>query len=72
MSSFPVPDTSAATVLGSALRAAGYSESGVHQSLGDDAYSIVEEDVLSEERRLAGGRLGVAVRLCFLQRPVAV
>src|SRR3954470_24521905 len=72
MSVFPVPDTSAATVLGSALRAAGYSESGVHQSLGDDAYSIVEEDALSEERRLAGGRLGVAIRLCFLQRPVPV
>src|SRR4051794_8530384 len=72
MSGFPIPDTSAATALGSALRAAGYSESGLHGSLGEDAYAIGEEDALPEERRLPGGRLSVAIRLCFLQRPVPV
>jgi len=72
MSGFPIPDARAATALGSALRASGYSEGGVHQLLGEDAYAIGEEDAQSEERRLPAGRLSVATRLFFLQRPVAV
>jgi len=72
MSGFPIPDARAATALGSALRASGYSEGGVHQLLGEDAYAIGEEDAQSEERRLPAGRLSVAIRLFFLQRPVAV
>jgi methylase of polypeptide subunit release factors len=68
---FPIPDIGAAESLGSALRGIGYSESGVHQLLGEDAFSIGEEDAPAEERRLGRGRLSTVVRLFFLQRPVA-
>ena len=70
MSSFPIPDTRAAESLGSALRGIGYSESGVHQLLGEESFSIGEEDAPAEERRLGRGRLSTVVRLFFLQRPV--
>ena len=72
MSGFPIPNTQAAERLGSALRDVGYSESGVHQLLGEEAYSSGEEDGPADERRLPGGRLSTAIRLFFLQRPVAV
>lgn len=72
MSGFPIPDTRAAVSLGSALRDAGYSESGVYELLGEEAFSIDEEDASAEERRLPGGRLSTTIRLFFLQRPVAV
>ncbi|MFL5951129.1 MAG: PqqD family peptide modification chaperone [Gaiellaceae bacterium] len=72
MSEFPIADTRAATRLGSVLRDVGYSESGVYRQLGDDAYSRGEEDVPADERRLPGDRLSTAIRLFFLQRPVAV
>jgi methylase of polypeptide subunit release factors len=72
MSEFPIADTRAATRLGSALRDVGYSESGVYRQLGEDAYSRGEEDVPADERRLPGDRLSTAIRLFFLQRPVAV
>ena len=42
MSGFPIPNTRAAELLGSALRDVGYSESGVHQLLGEEAYSSCE------------------------------
>jgi len=71
VSGFPIPDTRAAERLGWALRDVGYSESGVHRLLGEDAYSRGEEDAPADERRLGGGRLATAVRLFFLQRPVA-
>jgi methylase of polypeptide subunit release factors len=71
MSGFPTPDTRAAESLGAALRGAGYSESGVHKLLGEEAYSRGEEDGPADERMLPGGRLSTAIRLFFLQRPVA-
>jgi methylase of polypeptide subunit release factors len=70
VSGFPIPDTRAAENLGSALRGIGYSESGVHQLLGEEAFSIGEEDAPAEERRLGRGRLSTVVRLFFLQRAV--
>jgi methylase of polypeptide subunit release factors len=70
VSSFPIPDTRAAENLGSALRGIGYSESGVHQLLGEEAFSIGEEEAPAEERRLGRGRLSTVVRLFFLQRAV--
>src|SRR5881398_3247637 len=72
MSGFPIPNTQAAESLGSVLRDVGYSESGVYQLLGEEAYSIGEEDGPADERKLPGGRLSTAIRLFFLQRPVAV
>jgi methylase of polypeptide subunit release factors len=70
MSGYPIPDTGAARTLGSALREVGYSESGLQELLGEDAYSIEPENAPAEERRLPESRLATAVRLLFLQRPV--
>ncbi len=70
MSRHPVPDRSAGRDLGAALRGAGYSEAAVYDLLGDDAYSIEEDEVLVEERRLPRSRAGTLIRLLFLQLPV--
>jgi methylase of polypeptide subunit release factors len=71
MTGYPIPDTAAAKALGAALREAGYSEAGVHELLGDDAYSGDEEDAPAEERRLPESRLATAIRIFFLQRTVS-
>jgi len=70
MTGYPIPDTAAAKSLGFALRAVGYSESAVHELLGEDAYSGGEEDAPADERRLPEGRLATVIRIFFLQRPV--
>jgi methylase of polypeptide subunit release factors len=70
MTGYPNPDTGAAKILGSALREVGYSESAVQDLLGEDAFSVAEEDAPAEERRLAESRVATVVRLFFLQRPV--
>lgn len=67
-----VVDLDAARTLGTALRSAGYTEAGVDDVLGEDAYSIVPEELPLFERRLSGGRLGTIARLLFLQLPVSV
>jgi methylase of polypeptide subunit release factors len=69
---YPVADTASAKSLGFSLRAVGYSESGVHDLLGEDAYSGLKEDAAVDERRLPQGRLATVIRLFFLQRPVPV
>jgi methylase of polypeptide subunit release factors len=68
---YPVADTAAAKALGLMLRSVRYSESSVHDLLGDEAYSGVEEDAPAEERRLPESRLATVIRLFFLQRPVS-
>jgi len=70
VSDYPVADTAAAKSLGFALRAVGYSETAVHDLLGDDAYSGTREDAAADERRLPESRLATVLRLFFLQRPV--
>ena len=70
MTGYPIPDAAAAKSLGFALRAVGYSESGVHELLGEDAYSGGEEDAPADERRLPESRLATVIRIFFLQRPV--
>jgi len=70
MTGYPIPDTTAAKSLGFALRAVGYSESAVHELLGEDAFSGGEEDAPADERRLPEGRLATVIRIFFLQRPV--
>ena len=70
MTGYPVPDRGAAKTLRVALREVGYSESAVHDLLGEDAYSSGEEDAPADERRLPESRLATVVRLFFLQRSV--
>jgi methylase of polypeptide subunit release factors len=70
MSSYPIADTAAAKALGAALREVGYSESAVHELLGEDAYSGDEGEAPADERRLPETRLATVIRVFFLQRPV--
>src|SRR5438552_2442846 len=71
MSVYPIPDTAAAKTLGFALRSVRYSESAVHELLGEDAYSSGEEEAPAEERRLPESRLATVIRMFFLQRSVS-
>jgi methylase of polypeptide subunit release factors len=70
MARHPVADKAAGTILGEALRGAGYSEDGVWDLLGDDAYSGDREDTPVFERRLPQTRLATVVRAFFLQQSV--
>src|SRR5919201_5072573 len=67
-------DRAAARALGDALRTVGYSERGVSDLLGEDAYEGGIEEVAVGERRLPRARtpLAAAVRLLFLQLPTPV
>ena len=67
-------DRAAARALGDALRKLGYSERGISDLLGDDAYEGGIEEVAVGERRLPTARtpLTAAVRLLFLQLPTPV
>jgi methylase of polypeptide subunit release factors len=67
---YPTFDRGAATVLGQALRRAGYSESAVSDMLGDDAWGNEADELAVHERRLAPTPLGTVVRALFLQLPV--
>jgi methylase of polypeptide subunit release factors len=67
----PEPDRAAATLLGDALRGAGFSEDTVVDLLGDDAYSGDREDIPVFERRLSSTHVDTVVRLFFLQLPVS-
>ena len=68
----PVPDRAAARSLREALDRVGYSEDGVVELLGDEAYSGGREDTPLHERRLDGSPLATAVRLLFLGLPASV
>src|SRR5439155_26898927 len=67
---FPKPDAASAQTLGDALREVGYSESSVHELLGEDASGGAEEDAAPHERRLPQTRVATVIRLLFLQRAV--
>ena len=60
-----------ATAVGNALREVGYSEDAVTEMLGEDAYAGGPEEVPALARRLRAGRLGTAIELLFLARPVS-
>lgn len=68
----PNPDPAAAASLGKTLRKLGYSEEALLDLLGDDAYSSETADVLVSDRRLPDTKLGIALRLLFLERPVSI
>jgi methylase of polypeptide subunit release factors len=67
---FPRPDRAAAETLRAALRQVGYSESAVHDLLGEDANAGTEETAAADERRLPHTRVATVVRLLLLQRAV--
>ncbi|HEX6788101.1 MAG TPA: methyltransferase [Gaiellaceae bacterium] len=71
MSAYPTPDRDAATVLGDALRRVGYSEDGVVELLGEDAFPPGREDVPVALRRLPDTPLATVVRAVLLQLPVS-
>ena len=52
----------AAATVGDALRNVGYSEAGVVDLLGEDAYSVGAEDVPVNERMLPETKLATVVR----------
>jgi methylase of polypeptide subunit release factors len=70
MSSYPIADTAAAKALGAALREVGYSESAIHELLGEDAYSGDAGEAPADERRLPETRVATVIRVFFLQRSV--
>lgn len=67
---FPVPDRAAAETLRAALRQVGYSESAVHDLLGEEASGGTEETAAADARRLPHTRVANVIRLLFLQRAV--
>ncbi|HEY2371005.1 MAG TPA: methyltransferase [Gaiellaceae bacterium] len=70
MTAYPTPDRDAATTLGDALRRIGYSEDGVVELLGEDAFPPAREDIPVALRRLPDSPLAAVVRAVLLQRPV--
>ena len=70
MTAYPTPDRDAATALGKALRRIGYSEDGVVDLLGEDAFPPGREDIPVALRRLPDTPLATVVRAILLQRPV--
>jgi methylase of polypeptide subunit release factors len=67
----PKLDTDAARTLGHALRRLRYDEEAIEELLGEDAWSTALEDVPVHERRLPQTPLATAIRLFFLELPVA-
>lgn len=66
---FPVPDRAAAQVLGDALRGLGYEADTIPELIGDDVAE--REEVVVAERRLSESPLENAIRLLYLELPVA-
>jgi methylase of polypeptide subunit release factors len=64
-------DTSAAATVGAALRRVSYDESAVERLLGEDSWSTAIDDAEAHERRLPRTATAAAIRLFFLERPVA-
>jgi methylase of polypeptide subunit release factors len=66
----PNPDLDAATALGQALRAAGYTTEAIEELLGEDGPSADLAESAVFERRLPDTGLAPVLRLLLLQRPV--
>src|ERR1041384_5948941 len=67
----PNLDHAAAKTLGEALRRVSYDEDAIEELLGEEAWSTALEDVPVHERRLPQSPLATAIRLFFLELPVA-
>jgi methylase of polypeptide subunit release factors len=66
----PVADRRAARELGRALRRLGFTEYGLEELLGEDAYESRPADIVKHARKLPDTKLGTAIRLLFLGLPV--
>ena len=64
-------DTAAAGIVGAALRRVSYDESAIERLLGEDSWSTAIDDAEAHERRLPETAVAAAIRLFFLERPVA-
>ena len=67
----PTPDLDAASTLGHALRAVGYTTEAIEELLGEDGPSADLADSVVLERRLPPSEIATTIRLLLLQRPVA-
>lgn len=68
----PNPDLDAATMLGDALRAVGYTTEAIEELLGEDGPSADLAESVVLERRLPRSAIATTIRLLLLQRPVDV
>jgi len=66
----PNPDLAAATTLGAALRAVGYTTEAIEELLGEDGPSADLAESVVLERRLPRSAIAATIRLLLLQRPV--
>jgi SAM-dependent methyltransferase len=66
----PNPDLEAATTLGNALRAVGYTTEAIEELLGEEGPSADLADSVVLERRLPRSAIATTIRLLLLQRPV--
>src|SRR5437763_16415426 len=67
----PNPDIEAATVLGDALRAVGYTTDAIEELLGEDGPAADLADSVVFERRLPSSPIATGLKLLLLERPVA-
>ena len=66
----PNPDVVAATTLGDALRAVGYTTAAIEELLGEEGPSADLAESVVLERRLPRSAIATTIRLLLLQRPV--
>ena len=64
-------DSTAAGIVGEALRRVSYDEDAIERLLGEDSWSTAIDDAESYERRLPRTAVAAAIRLFFLERPVS-
>ena len=67
----PNPDHAAATTLGDALRAVGYTSESIEELLGEDGPAADLSDSVVFERRLPQTPLATTLKLLLLERPVS-
>jgi methylase of polypeptide subunit release factors len=64
-------DSTAAGIVGEALRRVSYDEDAIERLLGEDSWSTAVDDAEAHERRLPQTGVAAAIRLFFLERPVS-
>jgi methylase of polypeptide subunit release factors len=64
-------DSTAAGIVGEALRRVSYDEDAVERLLGEDSWATAIDEAEAHERRLPQTAVAAAIRLFFLERPVS-